>query len=185
MNTTDIDDRLAEILRSPYSRLFWKDDNGYGAMVLEFPGCYAAGPTAEEAMQNLEDAIADWSRSELEAGHGIPVPLGGKNHSGRIHLRIPPSTHERASLLAAHAGISLNRWLSDVIARATGDAPASLPRAPLPQDDRIPDEVRSITDALANLLSNAGAGRYSQREARRHIAETSALPLDDNQDSRS
>ncbi len=189
MNPTDIDDQLATILSSPYSRVFWKDDNGYGASVLEFPGCYAAGPSAEDAMQNLEDAMADWSRSELEAGHGVPAPLGGKNHSGRIHLRIPPSTHERASLLAAHAGVSLNRWLSDVIARATGDPSASPSpaafRADAVERSDIPDDFRDVTDALGNLLSNATGGRYSQREARRHIAEAAGIPLEDKQRPRS
>lgn len=105
-----------------YSRLLVREkEGGYSAEVLEFPGCYATGETADEAMDNLDAAIAGWVESELEQGHDIPEPFGDDEVSGRLTLRLPPSLHRRALMLAAVEKISLNRFLTAAIARYVGE----------------------------------------------------------------
>ena len=96
---TDINDhRVDAALRAPYARVLRREeDGGYSCEVLELPGCYSTGDHAEEAMINLDEAIALWVASELEAGNAIPPPLDLDQHSGRLTLRIPPSLHERAA----------------------------------------------------------------------------------------
>ena len=57
-----------------------------------------------------------WIESELEAGQPIPSPLDPQTFSGRVTLRLPPSVHQRAAILAELEGVSLNRLLSAAIA---------------------------------------------------------------------
>ncbi len=118
-------DVLDRVLAAPYARTLLKDPDGYGAQVLEFPGCYSAGATAREAIDNLDAAIALWVGAALAQGQSIPEPFATAEYSGRVTLRLPPDTHRRAVQAAALQGISLNRWLSDAIARATGELAAT------------------------------------------------------------
>ena len=117
--------RIDEALVAPYARVLTKDaeDGGFAAEVLEFPGCFSAGDTAEEAMANLEEAMALWVEGELEQGHEIPRPFEATEFSGQISLRVLPSMHERATLAARLEGVSLNRWLSDAISTQLGLRP--------------------------------------------------------------
>jgi len=115
---------LAAVLGAPYTRVLRRDEDGsYAAEVLEFPGCFGAGPTPDGAMDDLETAMRIWVEGELARGHDIPPPLDQRAYSGRVTLRIPPSVHERAALWAAAEGISLNRLLATAITAYTGERP--------------------------------------------------------------
>ncbi len=114
--------RVAEVLAAPYARVLRRDaDGGFGAEALEFPGCYSAGADGPEALANLDEAMALWVASQLEQGQEIPPPLAVAEYSGRVTLRLPPSLHERAALLAVAEGVSLNRWLSAAVAVYAGE----------------------------------------------------------------
>lgn len=64
-----------DYLKEPYSRILIPDDDGgYSAEMLEFPGCYSQGDTAEEAIRNLEDAARNWIEVTSAAGRPIPPP---------------------------------------------------------------------------------------------------------------
>lgn len=74
----DFDAQVASILRRPYHRVVsGEPDSGYFAEVLEFPGCWTAGETAEEAFANLDDAMRGWVESVLMRGLPIPEPIAG------------------------------------------------------------------------------------------------------------
>ncbi len=103
-------ERMQKLLHAPYARVFYQDANGYGAKVLEWPGCYGAGPTAQAAMDDLEQAMVLWVEAERDAGHDIPQPFAVKA-TGRISLRVAPTVHARFLTSAAAEGISLNRWI--------------------------------------------------------------------------
>ena len=121
--TDIIDHRVEAALRAPYARILRREeDGGYSCEVLEFPGCYSSGGSAEQAMSQLDEAMALWVESEIEAGNAIPPPLDLDQHSGRLTLRIPPSLHERAVTRAAAERVSLNRLLSSAIASHLGVA---------------------------------------------------------------
>ncbi len=65
-----------EYLKEPYSRILIPDENGFfSAEIMEFPGCFAEGKTADEAMHNLEEAAKSWIEASLEQGHEIPEPF--------------------------------------------------------------------------------------------------------------
>ncbi len=80
-----------------------------------------AGETIEAANQDLEDAIESWVELELERGHDIPEPLVLDAYPGRMQVRIPPSLHRRAQLVAHLEGVSLNRLMSEGIALVVGE----------------------------------------------------------------
>jgi antitoxin HicB len=66
----------------------------------------------------LEDAFAGVLHVMLEHGDPIPEPLATREYSGRLALRLPPSLHRRVAERAALENVSLNRYLSDLIARS-------------------------------------------------------------------
>lgn len=48
------------------------EDGGYTAEVPSLPGCISEGDTAEEALQNVQDAIRGYI--ELLSEDGLPIP---------------------------------------------------------------------------------------------------------------
>ncbi len=57
--------------------LYWSmEDDAYIAEVPELSGCMADGPTAGEALQNVEKVIHEWIETAVELGRPIPEPKG-------------------------------------------------------------------------------------------------------------
>lgn len=57
--------------------IFWShDDNAYIAEVPELAGCMADGPTASEAVTNVERVVQEWIETATELGRPIPEPRG-------------------------------------------------------------------------------------------------------------
>lgn len=51
-----------------------KGDEGYGAYAPDLPGCVAAGPTPEETLRRMRQAIEMHLRGLREDGEAIPEP---------------------------------------------------------------------------------------------------------------
>lgn len=50
------------------------EGGGYFAVVPDLPGCMSDGETPEEALENVQDAIACWIEAAREMGRPIPAP---------------------------------------------------------------------------------------------------------------
>ena len=50
------------------------ENTAFGVVVPDLPGCFSAGDTLDEAMTGVEEAIALWIDSTLDAGGAIPKP---------------------------------------------------------------------------------------------------------------
>ena len=61
-------------LRYPIAIELGDEHHAYGVVVPDLPGCFSAGDTLDEAMSNIEEAIAGWIDSMLDAGQAIPTP---------------------------------------------------------------------------------------------------------------
>lgn len=48
--------------------------DAYGVAIPDLPGCFSAGDTMDEALNNAEEAIAAWIDAALDAGREIPAP---------------------------------------------------------------------------------------------------------------
>jgi len=51
-----------------------EDGSGYIATVPDLPGCMSDGKTPEEAVVNVQDAIACWIEAARENGRDVPKP---------------------------------------------------------------------------------------------------------------
>lgn len=57
--------------------LFWSDEDGaFVAEVPELPGCMAHGDSQDEALRNIQDAMAGWIEVARELRRTIPEPRG-------------------------------------------------------------------------------------------------------------
>ncbi len=57
--------------------IYWSiEDDAYIAEVPELPGCMAHGPSPDDALDNVKDAIALWIDTAKEFGDAIPEPRG-------------------------------------------------------------------------------------------------------------
>jgi len=110
-----------EYLKEPYGRLLIKDSDGtFAAEILEFPGCYTQGETADEAMANLDEAARNWIEETLKQGKPIPEAMANNDASGKFALRLPRGLHQKATLMAEREGVSLNTFFIDAIAERVG-----------------------------------------------------------------
>jgi antitoxin HicB len=51
-----------------------EDGGGFVATVPDLPGCMSDGATPEEAVSNVQDAIASWIEAAEDLGHAVPAP---------------------------------------------------------------------------------------------------------------
>lgn len=57
--------------------LYWsEEDSAYIAEVPELAGCIADGPTAKEALDNVEQIAREWIETARELGREIPQAKG-------------------------------------------------------------------------------------------------------------
>jgi predicted HicB family RNase H-like nuclease len=112
----------AEILKRPYARLVLPHDDGtVSAEIVEFPGCFAEGANAAEALAKLDEVAIDWIAATVEQGQEIPEPMESAGYSGKLVLRMPTGLHKRATLCAEREGTSLNQFIVTCIAETVGE----------------------------------------------------------------
>lgn len=51
-----------------------EEGGGFVATVPDLPGCMSDGATPEEALANIQDAIATWIEAANDLGHPVPKP---------------------------------------------------------------------------------------------------------------
>lgn len=108
-------------LNQPYARILIPDPKGgFSAEMLEFPGCFAEGDTADDAIANLERAASSWIEVALSQGQEIPPPSASYGYSGRLVLRLPRELHKLAARKADRDQVSLNQCLLTAIATWVG-----------------------------------------------------------------
>lgn len=128
MKTNNID--IPALLAKPYGRLVTPDvDGSYTAEIIEFPGCFAAGDTAAEALEALEEVAVDWIAAAIEQGQEIPAPLDTAGYSGKLVLRMSKSLHQRAAMFAERDGVSLNQFIVTALAETVGSRSRFMPYA--------------------------------------------------------
>jgi predicted RNase H-like HicB family nuclease len=76
---TDREPEIQRLLGLPYHRVISGEPvEGYLAEIVELEGCLTAGATPEEALANLEEAMAGWFDSARITGMPIPQPATGR-----------------------------------------------------------------------------------------------------------
>ncbi len=114
---------LAYYQKLPYTTVISieedNDDDGYSyvARLLEMPHCIGVGKSPEEAVRELELNKRMKLETHLEMDFPIPEPC---KYSGQFHLRVGSSLHESLAHLAELENVSLNQYLTNILARAVG-----------------------------------------------------------------
>jgi predicted RNase H-like HicB family nuclease len=96
------------------------DEDGFYARIPDLPGCESYGRSLEEAYESIEEAKSLWIEAVLESGGVVPSPRGEEDYSGKFVVRVGSSLHRDLVRLAVLDGVSLNAFVSSVLARETG-----------------------------------------------------------------
>ncbi len=183
---------VEEYASLPYHLMLVRDGEDKGkpwtASVEELPGCTSHGKTSDEALDGIEAAMSKWIALALEEDREIPEPKSATSHSGRLLLRMPRTLHADLTRASEREGISLNQFITDVLAaavawrgplRRTGnsahDPDAAQPGAGRRQPDRRGLGEPASTDAPVDQLRDGCAGgelrhRRHRRSRRDHRA---------------
>jgi antitoxin HicB len=92
------------------------DGGGWLATVPALPGCMGDGETREEALLDVQNAIAEWQDAARQLGRDVPSAAA----LGQWRQRVPRSLHEKLKIRAAVEGVSLNALVTSVLAEAVG-----------------------------------------------------------------
>ena len=107
----------------PLSIFYSAEDEGFIAEAPDLPGCSAWGATEADAAREAHDAISAWLQAAQAAGKAAPVPHATQPlqaYSGKFLVRLPRSLHARLARRAAAEGVSLNQFLTGVLAAQVG-----------------------------------------------------------------
>jgi predicted RNase H-like HicB family nuclease len=106
-----------KIMNKNYRVALQYDPDGYWiATHPELHGCMADGETAQEALSSLDISRELWIECSLANGLEVPEPQEPPQYSGRFVLRIPKSLHRDLANEAEAEGVSLNSFVSNVLA---------------------------------------------------------------------
>ena len=104
--------------------IFWSaEDEGFIAEAPDLLGCSAWGATEADAAREAQDAIAAWLQAAQAAGKSAPTPRPVQplqSYSGKFLVRVPRSLHAKLARRAAQEGVSLNQYLTGVLAGQVG-----------------------------------------------------------------
>ncbi len=136
--------------------VFWSDeDEGFIAIALDLPGCSAFGETQEEAIRELQDAIAAWAAAAEAAGNPVPSPAARQEFSGKFIVRLPKTLHASLALQAKREESSLNQYVVYLLTKnhesslQSSTARSAAPTPPVPESPRLQQgksEARSGTE---------------------------------------
>jgi antitoxin HicB len=121
----NIEQRIEQVMALPYRReLVPNEDGTWFARVVELPGCMSEGDSESAALESLNDAMREWLRVQLEDGDAIPLPSSKQHFSGKFVVRVSETLHREITERAARERVSLNAFVSSVLAQAVAPATA-------------------------------------------------------------
>lgn len=99
-------------------RVTWSaEDDEFVAVCLELPSLSWLAVTPQDALAGVERVVYDTVADMQDNDEQVPVPLAERRFSGRFNVRVPEDLHRRLATEAAEQGISLNRLISERLAR--------------------------------------------------------------------
>src|SRR6187551_3412719 len=104
----------------PYPVTLVHEQGEWLATIDALPGCTARGATPDDAMERASEAMAAWLLAARREGKDVPEPKTGQSHSGRLLLRMPQTLHAELARLAERESVSLNQFITDVLAGTLG-----------------------------------------------------------------
>jgi predicted RNase H-like HicB family nuclease len=113
---------LAYYLALEYPYTVKPDDGSYFIEFPDLPGCMTQVEDPAEIAAMAEEIRTLWIEGEYEDGATIPEPVT-KEYSGKFVLRVPKSLHRDLAEAAEREGVSLNAYVTYLVAeRRVSDA---------------------------------------------------------------
>jgi len=118
------------------------EKHAYGVVVPDLPGCFSAGDTLDEAMDNAREAIELWLETVIDDGGAVPEPRPLAEHqkkkafkgwvwavvavdlaqlsdkAERVNITLPARVLRRIDAAAKEAGESRSGYLAHLALRA-------------------------------------------------------------------
>ncbi|MCL2791355.1 MAG: type II toxin-antitoxin system HicB family antitoxin [Desulfobulbus sp.] len=99
-------------------RVTWsEEDQEYVGLCVEFPSLSWLDQDQESALKGIRQVVADVVADLASNGEQIPEPLSTKKYSGKFQVRVTADTHRALAIKAAEKNVSLNRLVSESLAR--------------------------------------------------------------------
>jgi len=99
-------------------RVSWSaEDREFVATCLELPSLSWLASTQTKALAGIKKVVDDVVADLIDNNEDVPTPLAERHYSGRFNVRISPELHRELAIRAADHHISLNRFISDRLAR--------------------------------------------------------------------
>lgn len=102
---------------------------GWTARVEELPDCVVHSATHDDAVLRVEAAMREWIADAQAHGLEVPKPRAPGKHSGRLLVRMPQSLHADLARAAERDEVSLNQFITSVLASAIGRRQGASTRA--------------------------------------------------------
>ncbi|MCC7367232.1 MAG: type II toxin-antitoxin system HicB family antitoxin [Chloroflexi bacterium] len=102
-------------------------EGGYVIRFPDLPGCMSQVETLDELPRVVDEVRSLWIETEYELGNHIPLPTYPEEYSGKFNVRISRTLHRSLADAAKRNSVSLNHYVSELLAR--GDAQARLEHA--------------------------------------------------------
>ena len=103
-------------------RVTWsEDDQEHVGRCVEFPSLSNLDSDANEALAGIMKLVATVIDDMHKKKEDIPEPLSLQPFKGNIALRVPPELHRELATIAAEQGVSLNRLISNQLAKLGRD----------------------------------------------------------------
>ena len=99
-------------------RVIWsEEDQEHVGLCAEFPSLSHLAETGPAALAGIMKLVGTVLSDMVRSKEEIPEPLSLRQFKGNIAVRVPPERHRELAMEAAEQGVSLNRLISDKLAR--------------------------------------------------------------------
>jgi predicted HicB family RNase H-like nuclease len=109
------DPHVSLVAHYRYSVTWPPEDQEYVATVSEFPSLSWLDENKEEALRGLEKLLREVVEDMHAKGEEVPLPFAERTYSGNLKVRVTPEKHRRLAIAAQEQGVSLNRYLNDLL----------------------------------------------------------------------
>ena len=100
-----------------YLVIWSNEDQEHVGLCTEFPSLSHLAPTVPDAINGIIALVGNVLEEMVKSREMPPAPLSLQQFKGNIAVRVPPERHRELVMEAAEAGVSLNRLISDKLAR--------------------------------------------------------------------
>ena len=99
-------------------RVVWsEEDKEYVGFCTEFPSLSWLDKSQDNAFKGIRKLVAETIKDMKSHHELIPEPLSSKKFSGKFVVRVPAELHRELALEAQENKVSLNRYVSNKLAR--------------------------------------------------------------------